>query len=111
MSLEESKESLGSRAPLLLFTLQVAALVRTVGAALSPSGLPLVATSSSGLPPVATASSVLPPVATVVAPNGVPLHVEWAEFFAQGIYTILLPLFLQVSSGKVSATRLKRILP
>jgi hypothetical protein len=46
---------------------------------------------------------VLPPVAaTVVAPNGVPLHVEWAEFFAQGIYSILLPLFLQVSSGKVS---------
>ncbi len=101
MSLEESKESLGSRAPLLLFTLQVAALVRAVGAALSPSGLPL----------VATASSVLPLVATVVAPNGVPLHVEWAEFFAQGIYSILLPLFLQVSSGKVSAKRLKRILP
>jgi hypothetical protein len=104
VSLEESKESLGSRAPLLLFTLQVAALVRTVGAALSPSGLPL----------VATASSVLPPVATVVAPNGVPLHVEWAEFFAQGIYTILLPLFLQVSSGKVSGSLVslkQRILP
>jgi hypothetical protein len=101
VSLEESKESLGSRAPLLLFTLQVAALVRTVGAALSPNGLPL----------VATASSVLPPVATVVAPNGVPLYVEWAEFFAQGIYSILLPLFLQVSSGKVSTTILKSILP
>ena len=90
-SLEESKESLGSRAPLLLFTLQVASLVRQVGAVLST---PLAA------PPTATP----PPPSSGSTPEPLPgrQREEWAEFFAEGIYSTLLPLFLKVSSGKVS---------
>jgi len=84
-SLEESKDNLTSRAECMLFGVTVFRLAATVGTMLGPRGHH----PSLSTPPETQCVSIPPR-----------LTKEWEEFFSQGIFTILVPLYIKICTGK-----------
>jgi len=93
-SLEESKDSLCCRPGCLMFGISVGRLVTTVSKTLA----------RSGVHPALSLSPVKGPVDGDEMSNcnwvASKLKDEWEEFFAEGIFTVLVPLYIKVCSGK-----------
>jgi len=84
-SMEESKDSLTSRAVSLMFGVTVSRLVSNVAALLGPKG---------------HHPSLSAPQASAQPDPSPSLRDEWTEFFAEGIFTVLVPLYIKACAGK-----------
>jgi len=85
-SLEESQANIVSRPAVMLVAVAVCKLAAVMGALLGPQGHH----PALSPPPESNKEITLPPK----------LREEWAEFFSEGIFSSLLPIFVSISSAE-----------